>query len=463
MLNPAEVVALAAELLPQYRAELERLDLIDRYLKGDHAPPYTPKAASREYRLLARRARTNLLPLVVDGMAQALYLGGYTRSDGTPGGGWKYWQANKLDARQTAIHRASLSYGTSYTVTTLGADPLTGTAMPVIRGVSPRRMIAAYENPGEDDWPLYVLRVDPDRTGKVWRLRVYDDSHVYRLTVDHNGDRPEYLDARPHGAPLCPVVAFPDVPDLEGRVRGQVEPLIDLQDRVNQTVFDLLVAQSFSSFKIRYATGMAPEVDAQGNAKPLPVDARRLLMAADPDTRFGQLDETALGPLLESGDAAMRHMAVVSQTPSTDLLGQLVNLSADAIAQARDGQSRKRIEHEHVYGESWEQTLQLAASIAGDAEGAAETAAEVRWRDMEARSLAQIVDALGKAATMLGIPPEALWSRIPGVTQTEVDEWKTLRRDGDPMAALADSLDRQARTTAGVNDGGNTGGPGGAH
>jgi hypothetical protein len=45
------------------------------------------------------------------------------------------------------------------------------------------------------------------------------------------------------------------------------------------------------------------------------------------------------------------------------------------------------------------------------------------WQDTTARSLAQSVDALGKLAQMLEVPKRALWGRIPGVTQTDVQEW----------------------------------------
>jgi hypothetical protein len=62
--------------------------------------------------------------------------------------------------------------------------------------------------------------------------------------------------------------------------------------------------------------------------------------------------------------------------------------------------------------------------------------------------LAQVADALGKIATMLAVPVEALWSRIPGVTATDIAEWRTLRaidQAGDPMRRLADTVERQAQ------------------
>jgi hypothetical protein len=67
----------------------------------------------------------------------------------------------------------------------------------------------------------------------------------------------------------------------------------------------------------------------------------------------------------------------------------------------------------------------------------ADTSAQVIWRDTEARSLASTVDALGKLVTMLGVPPQALWERIPGVTQQDVERWKGEAIVNDPLGQLA--------------------------
>jgi hypothetical protein len=398
--------------------------------------------------LLAERSKTNLLPLVVNGVAQALSVEGYRNSvDGRPSSAWRWWQANGLDARQSAIHRAALTYGMAYVTVLPGADAF-GTSMPVVRGVSPRRMFAVFDEDA-DDWPVYALRVEPSEVGNDKRLalRLYDDTSVYYLSASTTGDGIEYIETRTHGVGLTPVVAFRNVPDLEGRAPGEVEPLIPVQDRINQTIFEILVAQTWGSFKVRTVSGMAPQLDEQGNPKPLMVDQKRFLMAKDPDTKWGQLDETDLRPLLASADAGIRHMAVISQTPPQDLLGDLTNLAAEALVAARDGQTRKRSECQKVFGERHEQWLRLAAHIAGDSAGARDLSSQVNWADIESRSLAQVADALGKIATQLGVPPEALWPRIPGVTQTDVEQWRTLaseRAARDPMARLADQIDRQA-------------------
>jgi hypothetical protein len=72
--------------------------VIDRYLLGEYDGAYMPKAATTEHKLLSERSRTNLLPLVVNGVAQALYVEGYRRSDtAAPARAWQWWQHNDPD------------------------------------------------------------------------------------------------------------------------------------------------------------------------------------------------------------------------------------------------------------------------------------------------------------------------------------------------------------------------------
>jgi hypothetical protein len=66
----------------------------------------------------------------------------------------------------------------------------------------------------------------------------------------------------------------------------------------------------------------------------------------------------------------------------------------------------------------------LAAVAAGDVSAADDQEAQVWWRDTEPRSIAQVVDALGKLAVMLQVPPEALWEKVPGVTRGDLDNWR---------------------------------------
>lgn len=442
-------------LWPAYKAEKSRLDEIDRWYRWDHDRPHTPRQATREYRQLVRRAQTPWLHLVVTAVAQVLYIDGYRRADAdSEADAWQYWQANGLDSRQIAVHRAALAYGLSY-ATVLPGETDQGAPIPVIRGISPRRMITFYDDPVEDDWAMYALRVEPAKIGanQGYVLRVYDDTDVYRLQCGPELDRLEYIEFQEHGAGVCPVVRFANMLDLEGRADGEVEPFIPVAARIDQTIFDRLVVQRFSSWIVRTIAGMAkPDDAADADAEKLRLKVEDILVAEDPDTKFGSLPASPLDGFIAAREADIRDLAAVSQTPQTQLLGNIANLSAEALAAAEASLDRKVEERKHSFGESWEQALRLGAAQMGDTVGAADTAAQVRWRDMRPQSLSQAADALGKLATQLAIPVEALWERVPNVTQQDVEHWKVLAAQGGALTALMEALAGHVQERATLTD-----------
>ncbi|MFJ9408571.1 phage portal protein [Streptomyces sp. NPDC101393] len=435
-----------------------RMDRVDNYIRGVHDDPYMPKSATDEYKLLAKRAIANWMPLLVKTPAQVLSVTGYRRDGGadtTPE--WDVWQQNRMDSRQTAIHRAALTYGVAYVAVTTDAF---GTHM---KGLSPRRVYASYADPASDALPLWVLMMDhlpsADDVKDVASGTLYTQTNVYQVTVTGGGKKSvtTLVSSVPHnmkllGQPVCPVVRFaPDI-DLEGRVTGVIEPMIPIQDRINQTTFDRLIVQTFGSFKVRTVTGMAPDLqrdpetgdvilDANGRPTPIPVraDASRFMMTPNEDAKFGTLDETPLDGFLEAAKADVKQLAAVSQTPPHYLLGDMVNLSAEALAAAESALMRAVKEFQRPLGEAWELVLALVSESEGSV---VDAGAQVLWDDFESRSFAQVVDALGKAAQMLSVPPRALWSRIPGVTDGDVADWADMAETDSSENRLATAMDK---------------------
>jgi hypothetical protein len=457
-----EPTQLAVRLLQTLNNDLPRLRKMDDYLHGLHADPYMPPTADAEYKLLAKRAVTNWMPNIVETPSQAMYVDGFRRGKSRPGEArvagdaeeWQWWQRSGLDSKQGAIYRGALSYGHSFSL-----NERTDDGEVLIKGLSALRTAAIYDDPANDIDPVGALTVTKWPTGKKrGEARMWNELAEYRVTWE-NIEKPSVTFVKRHGASQCPVTRFVAVMDLEGRTTGVIEPMIPHQDRINQSHFDLLVLQTYQSFEVRTVSGLAPPMlmdketgqpklddDGQPIAAPIDINARRLLMAEDPDVKFDSLPAASLEGLIASIEMSVRQFASRSQTPPHDMLGQIANLSAEALQAAQQSLMRKVASFQNSFGESWERTFRIAAEMAGENGGADDYSGEVIWRDMDGASMGVMADALGKMAESLEIPRKGLWPRIPGVTQNELDAWDDLAKEQTAVTTLATR--RNAATVA---------------
>lgn len=446
-----ELVRVVAALRAARAAEAPRLDVIRRNMLDQATDLYLPKSATAEYRMLVDQARFNVLSLVVESKVQNLFVDGFRPSG--PSGRiagvanspiWDaVWQPNRMDARQAALFRSAITYGAGFAVV------LPGDTAPVITPMSPLRLTALYDDPVVDQWPRFALVVDPPRVAAAGAgrfapadVRVLDANFVYTVA----GESGRVVRAEEHGLGVCPVVRFVDRFDADGWSPGKVEPLLPAQRQLNQTTFSLLMAQQFAAFRQRWATGMAIEEDADGNPKePWNAAVNAVWQNESPDGRFGDFAETNLDGYLSTRDKILLYVASVAQVPPHNMLigAGISNISAEALAALESGHRHDIAGYQTGFGESMEQVLRLAGlALGGDAGLAAwrDTSAQVVWRDTTPRSLAQIASALGMLAVQLEIPPRALWERVPGVTDQDLEVWRSLADDAEQLDRLSSLL-----------------------
>lgn len=410
--------------------DAKSLDRLRDYRRGKQPHPVlNDSRIPQELTRFISLSRVNIVEMVVEVLTQSLYVDGYrpnvadvAATEESPA--WGIWQANRLDSRQSAIYRGAFTYGAAYVVVLPGE--LRGEPTPVIRGVSPRNMTALYGT--DPDWPIAALEVTPN--GEHFTYKLYDEEAIYTFTSE--GDV-QYVTHDEHGMGVTPVVRFVNMEDLDDDLHSEVEHLIELQDQVDVTTFGLMVAQHYQAFIQRYIIGW----EAESEAERLKAAASRLWTFKDDEVQVGQFQQAQLDGYLKSREDSVELMAVLSQTPPHHLLGKMINLSAEALAAAESGHRRKITQRQTTFGEAWEQVFSLVEDLAGQPSDAE---SQVRWKDTEARSLAQTVDALGKMAEMLGIPPEALWERIPGATQQDIQLWKQLAAEADAAGQALASL-----------------------
>lgn len=455
-------------LLAARREEAPRLTMIREYVKNRIIDIYIPKSATQEYRQLVDQSRFNILPLLISSVANNLFIDGYRagNADNKNSKVWDtVWQPNRMDARQGGLWRSAIEYGYGYTLVLPGT--LNGKKTAVITPYSPLRVTALYRDPINDEWPEYALTVSPPYVqydagdmARVVDIAVYDDTNVYRVTIPAGaaavqtyGQPPPFVGSfsfdptkvvtEAHGLEVTPIVRFcADRNDLDDGAEGVIEPMLPAQRQLNQTTFSLSMAETYAAFKQKWVTGMAVPEDENGNPiEPFNAAVNKLFLAEDPDTKFGEFAATDLDPYLNARDKTLAYISSVRQIPPHILTtGQVANVSAEALAALEASHRQDIAERQTSLGEDAEQMLRLAGKAAGDDDAWEDTASSVRWRDTTPRSLAQVADALGKLATLLGVPAQALWERIPDVTDKDLEQWKAMAKEQDPMGKLGELM-----------------------
>lgn len=455
MLETTDINTLIGRMWMLHVEERGWLDRIYDYVKGTRGRPAVPDGAGQEVKDLAMLSVKNILPMIRDSFAQNLSVIGYRRAtaqDNDPG--WAMWQRNRMDARQAEVYNPALTYGVSY-VTVHPSDK-----GPVFRPRSPRQLLAVYSDPQLDEWPQYALETWIDETDAKPRRKglLYDDTYLYPLDLGMIPampldparsqpisvvafDDPIEHRATSSGEPVCPVVRFINARDADDMIVGEIAPLLVDQQAINSVNFDRLIVSRFGAFPQKVISGWSGTPE-----EVLRASAMRVWAFDDENVKtnsFAPASIEGYNLLLEEMSAAV---AMKAQISPAQIVGKLVNLSAEALAAAEANQQRKLTAKRRSFGESWEQTLRLGAEMDGDAGTAADESAEVVWADTEARSFATVVDGFTKLVSV-GVPIGPLLSMLPGVTQQQIVAIKDAMSAGE-MTSLVSQLRQQASAAA---------------
>lgn len=457
-MNREQAVDAVRGIMGNARAfESIRLDQIAEAMK-----PWTPERAKMLLEAQGRseepvegmkwRSHTNFLPLVVGTYSQAMKIDNYLSSttNDTADVPWKWWQRNRMDARQTGVIRSALKYGVGYTVLLPSLTPKSQLKPGqdekgvFIRCMSPRKLTAVYgepiewvpgETPADDDWPIMALEVNGNM------IRLYDEKSVHFIGVKvtpesalgwrdetyTSKDNFDWIESRSHDVGVCPVVRFRDKWELDGEEEyGIVEPLLAIQSRINETEYNKSAAEYFTAFIQRWVAGWRPKDDDQA----LAMAAGDVWYFSKDNVKVGQFEQGDLEGYIKSGNGSRMDFAAISQLPPHAFgASQLVNISEATLAALETGKKRNTGEMQTSLGESFEQMFRTTAHIAGDEAAAKDFASEAKWADLTARTLAETIDALGKMGTMLDVPDDILYEDIPGKTKAWVDRVIKLREE----------------------------------
>ena len=407
----------------------------DDYYRGEHRLPLGPTAATHVYRRLLRESRSNWAELLVDAVNERLRVEGF-RWSGTEGADlavWQdLWQSNDLDARSDEVHVESLVWGYAYALVWPNDD---GSIK--ITAEHPAEVIT-YAPASDRHYTTMALKRWQDDWGH-WHANLYTSEAIYKFTAAKTGGSPpvtwnqrevsteKWPLPNPYG--VIPIVEFPNNPRMLTGGRSELSGgQIDIMDRINETIFNRMLAAQFAAFRQKWVTGMEiPRDPETGQAKePFKVAVDRLWMTENPDAKFGEFSEATLVNYISAAEADIQHLAAISRTPAHYLLPHGPMPSGEALKAAETGLVAKVRRRQRFFGESWETMLRLALLMQGD-DRATDTSCETIWADPETRSEAQVADALVKLA-QIGVPAEMLWQRY-GFSPQEIERMRKQRSD----------------------------------
>jgi hypothetical protein len=393
------------------RDRRQQLDMWGDYHRGNHPLPAGPKRATEAYRDFQRKARTNFCATIEEASAFRLRAIGIADDQGrSDDEAWRWWQLNKLDARQAQVYRVSLSQSIGYVA--VGPHPR-DKSRPLITAEHPREVIVD-EDPatGERRAALKAWYDDITRKG---RANVMIDGVLVKYETE--GERgPGRLpwgkenwvkvSETKHGLGI-PVVPFPCRPELGEDPLPEFAGILDIQDRVNFGVLNRMTAERYTAFRQGTVTGHKfrrirdPETGLETVEMPFVPDPGSLWASEGEKTQFGWSPQTDLMGYLKTYETDIRTLLVTSATPAYYYAGDLINVAVDMI-QALDALHIAKVEeHQANYGEGWEEVLSLAAAVAGSDTDM--SSYELRWKDPRQLNPAVLADAAVKKKS-IGYP-----------------------------------------------------------
>jgi len=432
----------------------------EEYVHGVQDLPFAPAGINEEYEDLRQQAPANFLDIAMGAPVQRLRADSIKTNLGEEADTaiWNgMWQANKMDTRQSLPYLSMMMHGRG--IVSCWPNKVDKTE-PIVRPES-YELVHVEMDPDDPFTALYAVKVyEIEEANQLSTLIlpstvttkktvgiVYDSNSMTRFEkggLSGTGSWEVVLEGT-HPMRQVPFALYDYNPDSKGVPWSALDPLMPQQDAINTIRFNTLLAMQFSAYRQRIVTGFdpratdeqgnflykknpdgTPAVDANGNAIPIlnspgRVGVDRLLAFPGGETKVFDLPESNLANYINVYDKFLTTFFSTAQIPPQYLLSQMANLSGDALAGAESTLASLVAELQLAAGEGNEDLSKMAWYAMGNTQKFASTS-ETQWADAEARSFAQIVDAITKLISV-DFPHRSAFEFIPGATKTKVDRW----------------------------------------
>ncbi len=444
------------EALTNFRLAAGRYAKTERYYNGSHDLAFATEKFRNAFGTLFREFALNLCPAVCDAIRDKLRVNGFsvdgvssqlvgsphvskgnTPSDDAEGtrrstdtsvtlahvratdtATRSIWQRNRMGTRAGEIHKEALKNGDAYTIVWPDAQgravfyPNKAANLAVVYDEdSPGRILRAAKYWRTADKQVRLNLFYPDRIEKYVspKTKVLDQRFGGSLNVDFSilDFGPWTLDGdsvipNPYG--VVPVFHFANNADIGLPGRSELDAAIPIQDGLNKSVLDMLVAMEFAAYRQRWAAGIEYEIDSEGKAiAPFQAGADQLWIAENPTARFGDFEVAHLEQFLKVKDSFRIDIASVTGTPLHYLMPNangfpsgesLRNSETRFVAKIRDRQAS--------FGQVWADLMAFALMVEGQGR---ELRLLTEWEDPSPMSEREMLENI-LLKKQIGLPVE---------------------------------------------------------
>lgn len=344
------------------------------YYNGKHDLRFASERFLNAFGKLFKTFALNMCPAVCDPLRDKLVIEEFRVEDGgtatIAADAWKLWQSNRMDIRSGEVHKEAAITGDAYVI--VWPDANGKVTMYPNRSAN---VTVAYddETPGKLLWAAKNWKT-PE---KKFRLNMYFPDRIEKYESTNKSDvelLPEMKSFKliengviPNPYNIVPVFHFANNGGVGSMGVSELANAVPLQDALNKSVLDMLVAMEFQAYRQRWASGIELEYDDDGKPKaPFESGIATLWISEGENAKFGDFSETNLEQFLKVQDGFKVDLAIVTGTPIYYFIQTGANFpSGESLKKAETRFINKVIDRQKAFGAIWADVMAFALMIEG--------------------------------------------------------------------------------------------------
>jgi hypothetical protein len=424
--------------LDSFRCNATRYGKYQRYYDGNHDLAFATEKFQNTFGNLFREFALNLCPVVCDAVRDKLRIRDWNAgvrgvraaaaASGVPSPAHNagfhdgpaarqplhagarafqsIWQRSRMGLRSGEVHKEALRCGDAYVIVWPDAsgkatlfpnraanlavqydDEGTGNILWAAKWWTTRDKRVRVNLFYPDRVERYVSKTETEVIVSDARSFVpYVQSASFSLSQGESGSTREQAEActlnNPYG--MVPVFHFANNADVGDLGRSELEAAIPIQDGLNKSVLDMLVAMEFSAYRQRWAAGIEIDFDAEGKKlAPFKAGVEHLWIAENPQATFGDFAASDLEQFLKVKDSFRIDIASVTGTPLHYFVQESTGFASGVSLQQNETRFNAKVrDRQAAFGQVWEDAMKFALRI----EGVDQADIAIEWEDPAASS-----------------------------------------------------------------------------